>query len=170
MARARMATLVAPTARLRLDAEITVPPNARSLVLVAEDASERAGNSPMLATLPNPHAHATVRPDLGTSDVQCSADRLTAVLDWINRQVRLAGMPIGVLGVAGGASTAIVAAGRRPESVTAVACVCEPSHEVRHVAARIPASTSLFVSEVAHDAARWLDEQLLQVVELWRGH
>jgi dienelactone hydrolase len=170
MALARMATLVAPTARLWLDAEIVVPPDASCLVLIAEDVTERAGNSRMLASLPNPHARATVRPDLGTSDGERSAERLAAVLDWINRQVRLAGMPIGLLGVSGGASTALLAAARRPESVTAVACVCKPSHDVRDIASRVPAPTQLLVCELAHDAARWLDERLLHVVELWRGH
>jgi dienelactone hydrolase len=177
MALARMATLVAPTTRLWFDAEISVPANARSLVLVAEDVSERTGNSELLAKLPNPHCRATVRPDLRTSDEQRAAELLTGVVDWINRQLRLAGLPIGVLGVFGGASAALVAAARRPDSVTAVACVCEPTYDVRDLASRVPASTLLLVderdrspdSEVAHHAARWLDEQLLRVVELWRG-
>ena len=179
MAVSRMAALVAPAAEVSLDAEINVPPNARVLVLVAEDATQRSDNSRMLAELPNPYAHATVRPDLRTADERARVDRLTAVLDWINRQPRLAGMPIGLLGVFGGASTALVTATRRPESVTAVACVCRDADAVVGLVSRVRAKTLLLVAEpsrkvafwqVACNATGWLDEQLLHVVEMWRGH
>jgi dienelactone hydrolase len=191
MVSTRMATLAVPTAHDALGADVLVPPKASSLVLVAEDVypPDQGGIKQMLAELPELRTHATVRPDLLTPEEKSTYaaprsnprrrlldDRLTAVVDWINRQPRIAGMPMGVLGMYGGAAAALVTAARRPESVSAVACVCGHGDRVGDALSLVRVPTLLLVeernrtpTEVAQQAAQWLDAHLSHVVERWRG-
>lgn len=53
-------------------------------------------------------------------DIPLLARRLAGVTDWLSREPRTAGMPIGYFGASTGAAAALIAAAERPETVAAV--------------------------------------------------
>jgi putative phosphoribosyl transferase len=55
-------------------------------------------------------------------DIDLLSARLLAVLDWLRREPKLAGLPLGVFGASTGAAAAVIAAAERPRQVQAVVC------------------------------------------------
>ena len=53
-------------------------------------------------------------------DIGLLAERVTAVVDWLQQADRTAQLPVGLFGASTGAAAALVAAAQRPESVRAV--------------------------------------------------
>src|SRR5262245_47481655 len=53
-------------------------------------------------------------------DIGLLADRLVGAIDWLGRDSRTAGLPVGLFGASTGGGAALVAAARRPERVAAV--------------------------------------------------
>jgi pimeloyl-ACP methyl ester carboxylesterase len=72
----------------------------------------------------------------------------TAGVDRLHEQLPTAGIPVGVLGVGGGAGAALLAAGERPERVRAVVCVGgDPGRVPEAALARIEAPVLLVVGD-----------------------
>jgi putative phosphoribosyl transferase len=53
-------------------------------------------------------------------DIDLLSSRLLAVLDWLRREPKLAGLPVGLFGASTGAAAALVAAAARPRQIEAV--------------------------------------------------
>lgn len=53
-------------------------------------------------------------------DIGLLADRLVGAIDWLGREPRTAGLPVGLFGASTGGGAALVAAVRRPDRVSAV--------------------------------------------------
>jgi dienelactone hydrolase len=53
-------------------------------------------------------------------DIPLLADRLVAILDWVEKQPAITGLPVGLFGASTGGGAALVAAARRPLRVAAV--------------------------------------------------
>jgi dienelactone hydrolase len=113
-----------------LDGDLTVPPDARGLVIFAHGSGsgrKSPRNREVAATLQR-HGLGTLLFDLLTLDeeavdqrmahlrfdIALLADRLVAVTDWANRHNALASLPFAYFGASTGAAAALVAAAERP--------------------------------------------------------
>jgi dienelactone hydrolase len=107
---------------VRLGADLTVPPNARGVVLFSPGSRDegemvaRALNDRGLATLLTPEAEA----DDPRSAVGMMAQRLIGMIDWLAAEPATAALPIGIFGAGAGAAAGLVAAASRPDLVRAV--------------------------------------------------
>jgi putative phosphoribosyl transferase len=129
-------TLEIPVAGVVLEADVTVPEQARGVVLFAHGSGssrhsprnryvaaelERAGLATVLADLLTPDEE---RLDARTAELRFDIDRLavrtTALADWVSEQEPTAGLGIGLFGASTGAAAALVAAAARPNTVGAV--------------------------------------------------
>ncbi len=125
-----------PVAAATLEAEITVPPQARGAVLFAYEtgSSRHSPRSRAIAHVLNDAGMATVLTDLLTPDeeridtmtrelrfdIALLADRLTSVIDWLAGELDIGRLPLGIIGPNTGAAAALEAAARRPSAVHAV--------------------------------------------------
>ncbi|WP_433604913.1 dienelactone hydrolase family protein [Dactylosporangium sp. CA-139114] len=116
-----------------LDADVTVPPDSRGLVLFAHGSgsSRLSPRNRMVAERLNGVGLATVLTDLLTPDEDASAldarfdigllgERLTGVADWIAGLAVLGRLPLGLFGASTGAAAALLTAAERPGQVRAV--------------------------------------------------
>lgn len=119
-----------------LDADITVPPNARGVVVFSHGSgsSRHSPRNRAVAEFLNERDMATLLTDLLTEeeehvdtmtrelrfDVRLLAQRLTAVVDWTAREHDIGRLPIGLFGASTGAAAALETAARRPAEVHAV--------------------------------------------------
>jgi putative phosphoribosyl transferase len=129
-------TLEIPVAGVVLEADVTVPEQARGVVLFAHGSGSsrhsprnryvaaelgRAGLATVLADLLTPDEE---RLDARTAELRFDIDRLavrtTALADWVSEQEPTAGLGIGLFGASTGAAAALVAAAARPNTVGAV--------------------------------------------------
>ena len=125
-----------PTAGVLLDAELTVPDQARGLVLFAHgsgssrlsprsravaDTLDRLDLATVLVDLSTPEeARDEAAAGRGSFDLGPVADRLVGVVDWLRDQPGTADLPIGLFGASTGAAAALVTAAARPHDVRAV--------------------------------------------------
>jgi pimeloyl-ACP methyl ester carboxylesterase len=120
---------------VRLDADLTVPPTARGLVVFAHGTGssrvsprnrhvarvlEAAPLATLLLDLLATDEEADWQTGLLRFDVALLAERLVAATDWTLGDLRVAGLPVGYFGASTGAAAALIAATRRPELVKAV--------------------------------------------------
>ena len=131
-----MPTISVPAGGVRLAGDLTVPPDARGLVLFAHGSGssrfssrnqfvarvlERAGLATLLIDLLTPDEDAL---DQHTAhlrfDIPMLADRLVAIVDWLTQQPRTATLRIGLFGASTGGGAALRAAAARPIDVVAV--------------------------------------------------
>jgi dienelactone hydrolase len=129
-------SLEIPVAGVALAADVTVPEQARGVVLFAHGSGSsrhsprnryvaaelgRAGLATVLADLLTPDEE---RLDARTAKLRFDIDRLavrtSALADWISEQEPTAGLGIGLFGASTGAAAALVAAAARPNTVGAV--------------------------------------------------
>jgi putative phosphoribosyl transferase len=119
-----------------LDADVTVPPQARAVVLFAHGSgsSRLSPRNRMVADRLNGIGLATVLTDLLTPDeervdavtaelrfdIGLLARRLTGIIDWMTEQPMLDSLPLGLFGASTGAAAALLAAAARPRRVRAV--------------------------------------------------
>lgn len=119
-----------------LHADLTVPTDAVGLVILAYPTGSSRTNPKQqhIAHVLNDGGLATLFCDLLTQeeellseitgefrdDVGMMAIRLVAVTDWCGSQVELRTLPIGYLGVGGGAAVAFASAAQRPEVIRAL--------------------------------------------------
>lgn len=125
-----------PTAGVTVEAEIAVPEHPGGVVLIASGrgGARRRPRSRRTADRLWDVGWATVLLELLTPpeerldemtgrvrfDVGRLAGRLTGVLDWLEGQDDLAGLPVGLLGAGTGAAAALLVASHRPGRVGAV--------------------------------------------------
>jgi putative phosphoribosyl transferase len=127
-----------PVAELVLTGELVVPTQATGMALLFHcNACDRLGRrAANVAQVFQSHHLATLRFDL-RADTECQGvqacnngmhnhaslgRRVTQVLDWVAANPALRGLPLGLFGIAAGATAALVAAALRPLSVSAVVC------------------------------------------------
>jgi dienelactone hydrolase len=125
-----------PTGRNSINADLTVPRDARGIVVFAHG-SGSSRHSPRnlasAATLQH-HGFATLLADLLTTsegerdewtreyrfDIGMLAQRVVDVMDWVSQELQTKTLPLGLFGASTGAAAALVAAAQRPENVRAV--------------------------------------------------
>jgi putative phosphoribosyl transferase len=129
-------SLEIPVAGVALAADVTVPEQARGVVLFAHGSGSsrhsprnryvaaelgRAGLATVLADLLTPDEE---QRDARTAELRFDIERLavrtSALADWVSEQEPTAGLGIGLFGASTGAAAALVAAAARPNTVGAV--------------------------------------------------
>lgn len=129
-------SLAIPVAGVVLEADVTVPEQARGVVVFAHGSgsSRHSPRNRYVAGQFHDAGLATVLADLLTRDeervdartaelrfdINRLAARTSALADWVSRQVATAGLGIGLFGASTGAAAALVAAAARPATVRAV--------------------------------------------------
>jgi dienelactone hydrolase len=124
------------TAGATLEADLTVPDDARGVVLFAHGSgsSRHSPRNRMVAERLRGAGFATMLADLLTLeeerqdtatgalrfDIGLLADRVVAAVDWLRDEPATAERPLGLFGASTGAAAALVAAAHRPETVRAV--------------------------------------------------
>ena len=125
-----------PAGSVELEADLTIPPHARGIVLFAHG-SGSSRNSPrnrMVADALQRAGYATMLMDLLTAaeehldqqtlqlrfDVRTLADRLTAAADWLAGQRDTAALPLVIFGASTGAAAALMTAADRADRVRLV--------------------------------------------------
>jgi len=146
-----------------LEAELTVPPDARGLVIFAHGcgSGRHSERDHLMARALQAHGFATLLADLFTdwekradrhsgwwrSDVVLQGDRVTALIDWARSQPSLAHLPLALVGASTGAAAALRAAAERPEAIYAIVCRGgRPDLAVDRLA-QVRAATLLLVGE-----------------------
>lgn len=125
-----------PIGALALEGILTLPHHAGGVVLFAhgDESGRHNPRTRLVAGVLNQGGFATLLLDLLTPvedaidrdtgllrfDVDVLAERLVAATDWLDREPRTAGLPIGYFGAGTGAGAALLAAVERPDVVGAV--------------------------------------------------
>jgi putative phosphoribosyl transferase len=125
-----------PAGNVELDGDLTLPPDARGLVLFAHGSgsSRHSSRNRFVAAELNQAGLATLLFDLLTLteeqadartghlrfDIGLLADRLAAATDFAAAQTGTRGLPVGYFGASTGGGAALVAAAARPHAVRAV--------------------------------------------------
>ena len=125
-----------PAHKLMLDGDLTVPANARGLVVFAHGSgsSRKSPRNRFVADHLNGHRLASLLIDLLTPEedeidrkyhqlrfnIALLADRLDCITKWAAADSRTTGLEIGYFGASTGAAAALVAAARHPLAVKAV--------------------------------------------------
>lgn len=125
-----------PIGALALEGILTLPHQAGGVVLFAhgDESGRHNPRTRLVAGVLNQGGFATLLLDLLTPvedaidrdtgllrfDVDVLAERLVAATDWLDREPRTAGLPIGYFGAGTGAGAALLAAVERPDVVGAV--------------------------------------------------
>lgn len=121
-----------PAGSSRLDADLSLPGDARGLLVFAHGSgsSRHSARNQSVARALNQRGFATLLFDLLTPqenrdpaarfDVPLLASRLWAALDWIATQPALAALPLGLFGASTGAAAALLTASARPSEIAAV--------------------------------------------------
>lgn len=126
------------TDRARLDATLHPTDNAEGLIVFPDgigagklqsrnwfvaEVMRELGFSTLIVDLlddsEEPIGESTESPEF---DVEILARRLVEALDWIDEHDDLADLPIGLFGASLGATTALLAAARRPDAIDAIVC------------------------------------------------
>ncbi len=178
-----------PAGQVRLPGMLTLPEAKVGLVLFAHGSgsSRFSPRNRFVAEVLNEVGLATLLFDLLTEtenlidqqtaqyrfDIELLAERLTAAVDWANRQGELQALPIGLFGASTGAAAALIAAARRPEVVKAVVARGGRPDLAEGMLAQVKAPTLLIVGgedpvvlELNRQAARLFKAKChLEVVE-----
>ncbi|GAA1635719.1 dienelactone hydrolase family protein [Kribbella alba] len=125
-----------PVAGVELDADVTVPEQARGVVVFAHGSgssrhsprnryvAEQLRNAGLATVLADLLTREEEEIDARTAEVRFDIDRLavrtSALADWVTEQETTAGLSIGLFGASTGAAAALVAAAARPEEIGAV--------------------------------------------------
>src|SRR5215216_1744309 len=125
-----------PTGGVILAGDLRLPPSARGIVLFAHGSgsgrhsprnrfvAERLRDAGLGTLLIDLLTEREERIDARTAhlrfDIGLLADRLVGTIDWLNRDERTAGLPVGLFGASTGGGAALVAAAQRPDRVAAV--------------------------------------------------
>jgi putative phosphoribosyl transferase len=160
-----------------LDGDLTLPPQARGVVLFAHGSgsSRHSPRNRQVAEVLNRHRLGTILVDLLTADeevrdartrdlrfdVGLLADRLAGIVGWLGRQPDTVGLPVGLFGASTGAAAALVAAASRPGDVTAVVSRGGRPDLAGPALIQVAAPTLLLVGE--------LDESVLDLNEQARN-
>jgi dienelactone hydrolase len=129
-------TVTLPAGRAALTGDLTVPPDARAVVLFAHGSgsSRHSPRNREVAAGLRTAGLGTLLIDLLTEDeerldartaelrfdIALLGRRLVAALDWLAREPGTSGLPVVLFGASTGAAAALVAAARRPDRVRAV--------------------------------------------------
>ena len=125
-----------PVGTHHLAGDLTVPAGASGLVLFAHGSgsSRHSPRNQFVARVLVEHGLATLLIDLLTADEEAIddmtgqlrfdigllADRLVAILEWLQERPATSRLPVGLFGASTGGGAALVAAARRPQLVAAV--------------------------------------------------
>lgn len=121
-----------------MSTELSLPTDPAGVVVIVRD-PDHDGRCEHVAAMLGLRRMATLVVDAGTPD------QLAAVLDRIGEDARVRGLPVGVLGIADGATTALAVAAARPTAITAVVACCPTSELPARDLERVRAAT-LFVA------------------------
>lgn len=157
-----------------LDGDLTMPPQARGVVLFAHGSgsSRRSPRNRLVAEALRRHGLGTLLVDLLTEDeevrdartrdlrfdVGLLADRLVGIVDWLGAQPATAARPVGLFGASTGAAAALVAAASRPGIIGAVVSRGGRPDLAGPALIQVAAPTLLLVGEL-DTAVRELNEQ-----------
>jgi putative phosphoribosyl transferase len=150
-----------PDGRIRLDADLRLPPEPAGLVVFAHGSgsSRHSPRNRRVAEFLNESHLATLLVDLLTPqeeaidmhtghlrfDINLLAERLVAATNWIAREPATSRLPIGYFGASTGAAAALVAAANRPRSLAAVVSRGGRPDLAGHDLTRVEAPTLLIV-------------------------
>lgn len=125
-----------PAGKVRLEGSLTLPPQARGVVLFAHGtgSSRHSPRNRSVASVLRAGGLGTLLFDLLTAeeeardlatghlrfDVGLLADRLVGATDWLVERADTRGLPVGYFGASTGAGAALVAAAARPHVVAAI--------------------------------------------------
>ncbi len=131
-----MATIAVPVDSQQLVGELSVPPDARGVVLFAHGSGssrfssrnqfvarvlEQDGLATLLIDLLTPEEEAVDRHTAHLRfDIPMLAHRLVGIVDWLKRDRRTTALQIGLFGASTGGGAALMAAAARPREVAAV--------------------------------------------------
>jgi dienelactone hydrolase len=131
-----MATIHVPVGLHRLPGELTLPPQARGMVLFAHAsgssrfsvrnqfvarALEQRGLGTLLIDLLTPDEEEVDRHTAHLRfDIALLAERLVAITEWLKRHSATASLPIGLFGASTGGGAALMTAAARPDLIAAV--------------------------------------------------
>lgn len=129
-------TVQIPIGNLSLEGGLTIPPDAKGIVLFAHGSgsSRFSPRNQFVAGFLQKHRLATLLIDLLTKDeestdqitrelrfdVDMLAERLTVVTQWLQLEKDTSELSIGYFGSSTGAAAALIAAGQNPDTVSAV--------------------------------------------------
>ncbi len=129
-------TLIIPAGRRELEGELVIPVDAKGLVLFAHrnGSNRHAARSQFMATALRAQGLGTLLFDLLTPeeerdaeldphprfDVPLLATRLGEVTDWLEGRSAVRELPLGYFAASTGAAAALIAAARRPRTISAV--------------------------------------------------
>lgn len=136
IAHARRTPVRIPVGAAAVDADLTIPADARGLVIFAHGSgsSRHSGRNRQVAEALHLSAMGTLLLDLLTPpeeevdrltaqhrfDIPLLARRLVVAVDWAGHDARTAALPVGLFGASTGAAAALVAAAERAGAVRAV--------------------------------------------------
>jgi pimeloyl-ACP methyl ester carboxylesterase len=119
-----------------LHGDLSVPPNARGLIMFAHGSgsSRHSSRNRAVAEVLQRGRFATLLMDLLTPvedatdivtaefrfDIPLLAERVVGAIDWATAHPQLASLPVGLFGASTGAAAALIAAAERPDAVGAV--------------------------------------------------
>jgi putative phosphoribosyl transferase len=125
-----------PAGRAVLNADLSVPLGARSIIVFAHGggSGRHSPRNRQVAEILNGSGFATLLADLLTEeedvidretrrlrfDIPLLADRLMFIAQWLENAPALSGLRIGYFGASTGAGAALIAAARQPENVMAI--------------------------------------------------
>lgn len=162
-----------------LEGRLDVPPDARALVVFVHGSgsSRHSPRNQLVARELQDSGFATLLFDLLTTDeerldlrtqrlrfdIPLLAERVTAALDWAERQSWVKGLPVGLFGASTGAAAAIVAATQRPGRVQAIVSRGGRPDLAGEAAKQVQAPTLLVVGGL-DDVVIELNRQTLDVL------
>ncbi len=167
-----------PAGEVTLSGDLTVPVDARGLVLFAHGSgsSRLSPRNRQVAAVLRRGRLATLLMDLLTReeesvdartahlrfDIGFLARRLVAATDWVQERMER-GLPLGYFGASTGAAAALVAATERPAAVRAIVSRGGRPDLAGPVLARVQAPTLLIVGSLDHPVIRMNREALAQL-------
>lgn len=174
-ARIREVRITLPDCRLAGD--LTVPEDARGLVIFAHGSGSSRGSprNRRVAARLNRRGFATLLFDLLSPaeadeaggdrrfDIPFLTERLAAATGWARRQPALAGLATGYFGASTGAAAALAAAARPDASIGAVVSRGGRTDLTGPAVARVRAATLLIVGALDHPVLRWNRQTLEQL-------
>lgn len=127
-----LAEITSLNAPVRLEAHLTVPPQARGVIVFAHGtgSDRHSPRNQMVAKALHAAGFGTLLPDLLTVDeasipgatlgTKESADRLSMATAWLRERPEALGLSVGYFGSSSGAAAALIAAAEQPQGISAV--------------------------------------------------
>ena len=166
--------LIGPQA---LEGELVLPPRAQALIVFAHGSGSgrRSPRNLQVAHALNERRLGTLLFDLlrpvealdraNVFDIELLGRRVTDVIEWLERRLSLAALPLGLFGASTGAAAALVAAAARPQRVFAVVSRGGRPDLAGDALPRVSAPTLLIVGGADTDVLALNQHALSQLTE-----